>query len=186
MSRFPLSLLLSGACVVNVSLAQTPAGLAEGQRVRLGIRCKVSHEQVSDCRHKRSPDQINGELTSMTGDSIRIRTSSDHAELAVPKSAVAQAWVADGTRGQFMEGAAVGLLGGVLLGAAVGSTQETCMLECAPSTEFGAIGGAVIGFLLGGVVGSQIHTERWREIEHAKLSVTPRGRGVGIGMSLAF
>jgi F0F1-type ATP synthase assembly protein I len=158
--------------------------MAQGQRVRLGVRCKISRERVSDCRNKRSPDVISGELTGVMGDSVRVRT--DRAELVIPKSAVAQAWTVDGKRGQVVEGAAIGLVGGVLLGAVVGAGTESCMLDCGPSTEFGAIGGAVVGVVLGGIIGSQIHTDRWREIDPVRLSVTPRGRGVGLGMSLAF
>ena len=184
MYRFVFSALFVLWSAANFCSAQEPVGLVEGQRVRIGVRCKVSHGQVSDCRHKRSPKEISGVLTSLIGDSLRVRT--DRGELVVPESAVAQAWVVDGKRGQFVEGAAIGMFGGVLLGAAMGSMQEACMLECAPATGFGAAGGAILGLLLGGIIGSQTHTDRWREIDHIKLSVMPRQRGAGVGMSFAF
>lgn len=184
MYRFVFSALIVLWSAANLCLAQAPVGLVEGQRVRIGVRCKVSHSQVSDCRAKRSPNEISGVLTGLIADSVRVRTN--RGEIVIPQNAVAQAWVVDGTRGQFVEGAAIGLFGGVLLGAAVGSTQEMCLLSCAPATEYGAMGGAVFGLVVGGIIGSQIHTDHWREIDHLKLSVTPRQQGVGFGMSFAF
>ena len=185
MHRFVFSALIVLWSAANLCSAQAAVGLVEGQRVRLGVRCIVSHDKVSDCRHSRIPAVIDGVLTSQPGDSVRVR--SDHAELVIPKSAVAQAWVVDGKRGQFGEGAGIGLVGGAVLGAAVGSKQEICfLLSCSPATAEGAVGGAFLGLLLGGLIGSQIHTDNWREIDHIKLSVSPRQRGVGVGMSFAF
>jgi hypothetical protein len=42
---------------------------------------------------------------------------------------------------------------------------EYCiMVECGPATLPGLAVGAPVGFLLGGIIGASVRSERWREV----------------------
>jgi hypothetical protein len=91
-----------------------------------------------------------------------------------------------GTRGHFWAGAGIGLLGGALIGGAIGSTTDLCLDSCtAAQARSGAIIAGVIvggaaGFLLGGVIGTLIRSDR------SSISVGPRLDAPGFTVGVRF
>ena len=188
MSRFPIWILVPVLFASKMAAAQTPGTLVEGQRIRVAFRCKLTRDQVIECRERRSPRIVTGHVEAVAGDTLRIRAQSSGAELAIPTTSVDQVWVVEGRKGNFWGGAGIGLLAGALIGGVIGSTQEFCIFDCSPATFFGVIIGAPAGALLGGVVGSQIHSDRWRprSVNRLSMSVQPRLRAIGLKVSVAF
>lgn len=188
MSRFLMSILLPLLFAPKLGAAQTPGVLMEGQRVRVAYRCKVARDQVVDCHKGRAPRLDAGHIQSFDGDTLRIRASSSDADLAIPRASIDQVWVVEGEKGNFWAGAGIGLFAGATIGGLIASTQEFCILSCAPATLFGVVIGAPVGALVGGVVGSQIQSDRWRPlpINRLRMSVQPRLGAIGLRVSVAF
>ena len=99
-----------------------------------------------------------------------------------------------GTRGHFWAGAGIGLLGGALIGGAIGSTTELCLDSCtAAQARSGAITAGVIlggaaGFLLGGVIGTLIRSD-WSSsasFNDHRVSVGPRLDAPGFTVDIRF
>lgn len=177
----------------NVATAQTPGTLVEGQRVRVAHRCRVTRDQLIACNERWSPRMTTGQLRTLDGDTLRISTQSTDAELVVPSAYVDRMWVVDGRRSRFWTGAGIGLLAGAVIGGAIGSTQELCIPFCDldspdPATGLGVIIGAPAGFLIGGVVGAVIRSDRWRavSVNDHRISVEPRPDALGLRLSVAF
>ena len=178
----------------NVGSSQTPAVLREGQRVRVAYRCKVAHDHVIECRENRSPRLDTGHLQSLDSDTLRIREAGSDAELAIPTVSIAELWVLEGRKGNFWNGAGIGLVAGALVGGIIGSKQEFCIFDCSapsggsPLTLVGVIVGAPAGALLGGIVGSQIRSDRWRQlpVNHLGMTFDPRLGTIGLRVSVAF
>jgi len=99
-----------------------------------------------------------------------------------------------GTRGHFWAGAGIGLLGGALIGGAIGSTTELCLDSCtAAQARSGAITAGVIlggaaGFLLGGVIGTLIRSDRSSSasFNDHRVSVGPRLDAPGFTVDVRF
>lgn len=187
MSRFPIWIFVPLLFASTVA-AQTPGTPMEGQRVRVAFRCKLVHDQVTGCREHRSPRIVTGLFQSSAGDTLRLRAESSGADLAIPSASVAQLWVVEGKKGNFWNGAGIGLIAGAVIGGVIGSTQEFCILDCSPATFFGVIIGEPAGALLGGAVGSAIQSDRWREVprDDLRVSVVPRPDAIGLRVSIAF
>jgi len=191
MSRFLTSIFLIVLCMPSSGLAQTPVP-EWGQRVRVAYRCKLARGQVTECRENRSPRRSTGFVQSVDTDTLRMRAESSDAELAIPRSSIAHLWAVEGRKGNFWTGAGIGLLAGGLIGGAIGSTEEFCIMswgDCGQAaTGIGVLIGAPAGFLLGGVVGLLIKSDRWEEVPHdgLRVGVVPHHDGLGIGASLSF
>jgi len=99
-----------------------------------------------------------------------------------------------GTRGHFWAGAGIGLVGGALIGGAIGSTTELCLDSCtAAQARSGAIIAGVIvggaaGFLLGGVIGTLIRSDRSSSasFNDHRVSVGPRLDAPGFTVDVRF
>src|SRR6185295_5914126 len=123
----------------------------------------------------------------MAPDSLRLREQAGDGDLVIPMASVDRLEVREGTKGHFWTGAGIGLVGGALLGAAIGSTTEFCIDECtaedakAGAIEVGVAVGAPVGFLIGGVIGAHKRTDQWRLISIAdqRVGVTPRLDALG-------
>src|SRR5438552_7866508 len=104
-----------------------------------------------------------------------IRAPSSNAGLVIPTTSVTRLSSGEGTRGHFWAGAGIGLLGGALIGGAIGSTTRLCFDSCtADEARSGAIKAGVVlggtaGFLFGGVIGALIRSDR-----SSSFSVGPR------------
>lgn len=178
----------------NVSVAQTHAAPVEGQRARVAYRCEIARDQPVACGEHRSPTLDTGWFRAVDRDTLRMRLQSSDAEAAIPTAYITQLWVADGTRTHFWAGAGIGLLSGALIGGIIGSTQHPDgsmgSLACSddPATACGVILGAPAGFILGGVVGALIRTDRWRPVplSHLRMSVGPRLDARALEVSVAF
>lgn len=191
MSRFLTLIFLIVLCTPSPGPAQTPV-LAWGQRVRVAYRCKLARDQVTECRESRSPRRNTGYVQSVDADTLRMRAEESDAELAIPSSSIAQLWVVEGRKGNFWTGFGIGLLAGGVIGGAIGSTEEFCIMswgDCGQAaTGIGVVIGAPAGALLGGVVGLLIRSDRWEEVplDGLRVGVVPQHDGLGIGVSVSF
>ena len=191
MSRVLTTIVLIVLCTPSPGPAQAPPVLEQGQRVRVAYRCKLAHDQVTECRDSRSPLRSIGYVQSVDDNTLLIRAEANDAELAIPRSSIAQVWMVEGKKGNFWPGFGVGLLAGGVIGAAIGSTQEFCLIwsGCGESaTGIGVLIGAPAGALLGGVVGLLIRSDRWAEVplDRVRVGVLPQPDGLGIGASISF
>jgi hypothetical protein len=186
MSRLFMAILLALLLAPGVSVAQTPGSLMKGQRVRVVARC-----EAADCGEGDSQRIYTGQLEALNPDSLHIRTHAKNAEFVIPTATIARLYTVDGTRGHFWVGAGIGLLGGALIGGAIGSTTQFCIAECTPedkATGVGVILGAPVGFLLGGIIGARIRSDRWRlvSIKDRRIGVAPRLDALGFIVDLRF
>lgn len=188
MLRHVTQISLLVALIVSPALAQSPGTLEQGQKIRVGYRCKLSDGAVVDCRPNRSPHLIDGELLGIDGDVLRIRSRDNVADIALPTSSVARVWVMDGRRGSFWKGAGIGLIVGVVAGTAIGATQEFCALTCGSAAGIGLFFGAPAGLLVGGVIGSTIQSDHWRiaGIGEQRIALIPRIDRPGFVLSVRF
>ena len=196
MSRFPLWMWLLVTFGTNVAQAQTPGTPVEGQRVRVAHGCEIARDQPIECRERRSLRVETGQFRALDGDTLRMRAQSTDAEVAIPTAYVTQVWVADGSRTHFWAGAGIGALAGTLIGGVIGSTQHPAQeeswgwsLTCpSPATACGVALGLPGGFLLGGVVGALIKSDRWRPVpvSHLRMSLEPQLDALGLKVSVAF
>ena len=187
MLRLFSSVLLATSLVPTMGMAQGSMTPLEGQQIRVAHRCKNLPDNVFECRRRHSPRVESGYLQALDRDTIRLLVRSRSTELAIPTGSIDQVWVVDGMKGNFWSGAGFGLLGGALIGGLLGSTQEFCVLDCSQATPLGVILGAPVGFLLGGIIGAQVHSDRWREIRVGpRVSVAPRLDRLGLSLSVAF
>ena len=116
-----------------------------------------------------------------------IHAPSSNAGLVIPTTSVTRLSSGEGTRGHFWAGAGIGLLGGALIGGAIGSTTRLCFDSCtADEARSGAIKAGVVlggtaGFLFGGVIGALIRSDR-----SSSISVGPRLRDPGFTVQVRF
>ena len=166
--------------VSSVGASQVAVTRLDGRRVRVLHWCVTA-----DGRREPCTDQ--GHVHSLSPQTLRLQTPAGD-ELVIPRMSIEGLWVADGRRGHFWAGAAIGLLAGGLLGAVIGSTQEFCVWGCSPATALGVLIGVPAGFVLGGVTGIMIRSDRWRGVPVGRpsASIDPRAEAVGIGLSVAF
>jgi hypothetical protein len=188
MSRLLPSVLLSLLLAPVTGAAQAPGPLVIGQRVRVSSRCDIVDARVVKCPDSGYLWWYTGRLEAVEGDSLRIRTAPGEPEFAIPARSITGMSVRDGTRNHVWTGAGFGVLGGVVLGAVIGSATEFCILSCSPATGLGAIIGAPAGFLLGGAIGALIRTDRWRPVspDAQRIRVAPRLDAPGFTVSLRF
>ncbi len=112
---------------------------------------------------------------------------AQRADIRAPSSKVTRLSSGEGTRGHFWAGAGIGLLGGALIGGAIGSTTRLCFDSCtADEARSGAIKAGVVlggtaGFLFGGVIGALIRSDR-----SSSISVGPRLRDPGFTVQVRF
>ena len=194
MSRPLLPIVIALLMAPSVSAAQAPDSLVKGERIRVVSRCSVAPDLAPDCGEGDQQWTYTGQLESLDPGSLHLRAQAKSGELVIPTSSIAGLYVSDGTKGHFWAGAGIGLVGGALLGAAIGSTTEFCIDSCteeqakAGAIAVGAVLGAPVGFLLGGVIGSQIRSDQWRLIPIAdqRIGVGPRLGTLGVRVEVRF
>ena len=196
-SRTSGAVLLSLLLVLlapSVSVAQAPDSLVKWQRVRVITRCLVVPDQPPDCPDSDERWTYIGQLETLDRDNLHLSSETTHTEFVIPRASITHLYLTDGTKGHFWPGAGIGLVGGALIGAVIGSTTEFCVDSCTPdeaqagAIEAGIIIGAPVGFLLGGVVGSLIRSERWRliSINDYLISAAPRISAAGFALDIRF
>ena len=123
-----------------------------------------------------------------------IRAQSSNPAFVIPTTSVTRLSSGEGTRGHFWAGAGIGLLGGALIGGAIGSTTEFCIDSCSAAQArsgaiiVGVILGGSAGFLLGGVIGTLIRSDRSRSasFNDHRISVGPRLDAPGFTVDVRF
>ena len=192
MSPLFRSILLPLVCVPSVSTGQAPDPLVNGQRIRVVSRCDLARDQVPTCGASSLRWTYTGQLEGHDHDNLRFREQSTKAELVIPTASITSLSVADGTRGHFLEGAEIGVVGGALIGFALASASSNSGDFIPPDASkfLGVVAGMPAGFLLGGIVGAAIRSDRWRlvSLNDQRVRVTPRldTRGLGFGVTVPF
>lgn len=188
MFRLFASIVLALLLAPTTSVAQLTRELVQGQRIRVQSRCDILKAHVLRCPDAGYLWTYDGQLGAFEGDSLRIRPKSGQPEYAIPARSITSISVLDGTRGHLWEGAGLGLIGGAILGLGIGSMMEFCVFSCGPATELGAMVGAPAGFLLGGIIGTLIRSDRWRlvSVDAQRIRVAPRLDTPGFTVSLTF
>lgn len=130
---------------------------------------------------------LTGEFLSAAADTIRMSTGHPAVVHVLPAACVLGISVRDGWGAHTVTGLGLGLMGGALLGALVGSGVDFCILgDCGPATGLGAILGAPVGLVIGGAVGALIRTPRWRSIQVARGTPTVGLGGGGVAIAVRF
>jgi hypothetical protein len=118
-------------------------------------------------------------VTVLGGDAVR----------AIPLTSVERLEDFEGRHGHPWRGAGIGFLVGAVTGAVLGPYTVPGEGDTA---ERKAVAGAVLlgaaGALSGVVIGALIKTDTWEEVplEGLRVSIAPRGGGVGLGVHLEF
>jgi hypothetical protein len=162
--------------------------------IPLGTRVRVIAGVGSDSR------RIVGTLTSAGAAAWVLRLNEQGDSVVVPTADLTEVRVRRGTRRHILQGIAIGVLFGGILGAA---TYEPWARSCDPpsfcsnwgsplsgldSPAFAIVGGAVGGGLAGAAIGAMVKTDRWELVnrEDLQVAIRPRGAGLGVGVSLRF
>src|SRR5258706_11693843 len=106
--RYAMLVLMAGFASISPLAAQGPLPVTPGQRVRLSL----------DGGHGR----VAGVLVSQDGDSVAILSSADVPAIAIPQNSVAAVEVSAGRHSNAGVGAAIGLLGGAVVGGMLGAS----------------------------------------------------------------
>jgi hypothetical protein len=171
---------LTLACFLTASqaAAQTPVG--QGSRVRVVQRSSGAAV-------------VTGSLARLTGDSLVVNVGDSPRTFVVDQAHELQ--VSRGKKGRTGRGLLLGLLGGATLGAIIGaatSNESDCGAAdylCLDTPAFGALSGGLLGGLLGtaagGIIGSQMKSERWQSVDHRGIRVA-FGRGVHVAAVVRF
>ena len=159
------------------------------QRLKPGDRVRVT---AADLNIR----EFEGRLRRLHNDTVVVRPEYGGAPpVVIPLASLTRLEVRR-VRGNFWAGAGIGMLAGGLIGGVIGSTQEVsfCFLpypeQCptTPGTGLGVMIGAAGGFVLGGVVGAGIRSDRWRALPLNDLRMTlgPRRDAIRLTVSAAF
>jgi len=171
--RFTMLLVTVGFASVCPLAAQDNLPIAPGQRVRVSLD---------------GQRRIAGVLKSQDGDSIRVQQYWNTAPLTIARSSISGVEVSTKRHSNAGTGAAVGLVVGSLLGAAAGAG---CKGEFfCPGPAAGAASVGLLGAGLGALIGTFSHSETWASVYERRVRasfVAPtRGRGAGVGVTVAF
>jgi hypothetical protein len=153
--------------------AQDAATLARGARVRVTVGAPWSEQYTAKI------DAIHGDTLLLEGGATRVVLFRSLERLEVSQ----------GRRGHPWRGAGIGFLVGAVTGAVLGPYTVPGEGDTAESK---AVAGAVLlgaaGALSGVVIGALIKTDTWEEVplEGLRVSIAPRGGGVGVGVRLSF
>lgn len=195
MSRLLKSIHLLLVFAPTLATAQAQSLLSKGQQVRVVTRCDMARDSLVLCPAPGVPAPhewaYSGQLEALDADTLRIRVGSNKSVFAIATASIARLSVANGTRGHFWTGAGMGLLAGVLIGAAIGSTQNlegSFLFSNTDPKLLGAVVGAPAGFLLGGVIGTLIRSDRWQAvaINDHPIRLAPRLDGWGFTVAVTF
>jgi len=174
-----LSCLLSCLSLVGVPLAAQQAQLQAGARVRVRSQALGNRPVIAT-------------VIASESDTLVLKPDKEAAGLILPWDSVGTIEIG-GWRTHALEGAVVGVLGGLLV-AAVASpcdyddcTLEEDLLELTynvmpdPGIRFGVLG--FLGLVGGALLGSEVRTETWRPLVRANLLA---GGSTAVGLSFSF
>ncbi len=166
----------------------TSATAQEPPPVKVGDRVRVTAPYV------RSRE---GTVQLLTTDSLVMRPGYGAWPVAIPLASVTRLEVSRGQKSRMGRGAGIGLLGGGLLGYLIssgilarGCTGESFLIRSPEACiRVSTVGGAVVGTLLGLMIGRVITTDRWEEVplDQLRVSFGPQRDGrLGVGASVRF
>lgn len=172
--RYAMLVLMAGFVSLSPLAAQGPLPVTPGQRVRLTF---------DGGRHR-----IAGVVVSQDSGSVTVQRYPELPATVIAQSGVTAVEVSASRHSNAGTGALIGLLGGGAIGAAAGASCQDEWLCPGP-----AVGGFAVGFLgaaLGGVIGAFSHHETWQSVYqqevHVSLVTPVQGRGLGVGLRIAF
>jgi hypothetical protein len=167
-------------------LSAQRAQLTLGQRVRIDSSAQSAY--------------IEGRLVRLVADTLVL--TDERREQSVVLGSRFQIWVASGTRVHPAAGAVIGGLVGIVAGALAYSPPPPCTdnFACGVGVmvkgAYGRIGaaslGGLLGMLIGGSVGSQIHSTRWTrvltgDLDRLRVGLAPLPASrLGVGVSISF
>ena len=163
--------------------AQQAPVVRVGDRVRVSVAPDEPHRQRSV-----------GTLLAFNTSHLRIALADGTREIEIPRSALTRLEVSRGRPSKWATGLGLGLLGGALIGAAVGLTlldhlDDELGLTAEDWAAVGAILGAPTGMFFGTLIGASIRADRWEEVSRDRLRVSfaPQRDGrFGLGLSVKF
>lgn len=181
-------LLLLLAMVPDPGVGQTTEALTPGQPVRVSARCELLNDRFPVCRADAPIQTYTGWFESRDLENLRIRMGSGGEEIALPAAFISGVSVMSSGRGNFWLGALAGTVAGAVGGAFASSQHSFCIGDCTPPSRLlGAFLGGLGGFVIGGLIGSQIPTVRWRPIFLTDGDVAgPRLDRVGFAVEVRF
>jgi hypothetical protein len=147
--------IASTGCVLH--RAEPASALSPGAVVRVTRLCPPPRH------HERCPRYL-GELVSIDGDTLKLRSRSDSLVQALQAADVTRVEMRRGRRSVVLLGVGLGMVTGAVIGGV--ATMSDCpnnegSLPCFPSGfGYGALAGAVAG----GVVGALIHPDKWSRV----------------------
>ena len=178
--RIALGAALATACNVQVLNAQ----FVPGARVRvrhLDGCCEVT---------------TTGTLVSLDPASLSMRVAEDSTMVTVARTAIHSVEQAMRSESYVGTGMLVGAVTGGIAGSLIGQSHERCSGDggpCLASLAIGvdAIGGALAGLVVGAIVGSQMRSETWQQVElPARVSLRPNlgreGKAFGVVLSVSY
>jgi len=172
--RYAMLLLTAGFVSLSPLAAQGPLPITPGQRVRISV--------------ENSRRRVTGALLSQDADSVRLQPDRGDAGGAVAQSRISGVEVSAGRHSNAAGGALAGLLGGGIFGAVLGASCEGDFV--CPGAGPAAASLGLLGAVLGGVVGAFSHHETWQSVYqrevHVNLVTPVQGRGLGVGVRVAF
>jgi hypothetical protein len=144
-------------------------------------------------------------VSAVRGDSLVLLRDGSAESITVPFDQMTQLDVSSGRRDRMGAGLGVGLVAGAAIGGLLGAAtyqKPSCNsgdffcglgdVGAGGSAAGGAILGGVGGALVGLLIGSIVHTERWDAVplpalvrhSHADLTLLPAGRGARLTVRL--
>jgi hypothetical protein len=126
--------------------------------VNPGIRVRVAAPDLA-------PDPVRGWVVALRPDTLVLRSSAEGVRLHLPRAQVRMVEIGIGRDrvGRGMRGGTIGMLGGLVLGAAVSAANDLD-LAAIPLT----LGTMTLGGLSGLVLGATTAPERWMRIYTAE------------------
>lgn len=177
---YRIALVLACIILPNVAAAQS---IMPGARVRV-VDASSEHPLMV------------GTLVRLVGDSVTIFSESNLAS-----SSAYTVWAVGGQRrlevrtvehDQALVGALLGGLAGAAAGYAIASgTPDNCgnsFAMCIPPSSLGAMGGSLVGILVGGIIGKGIRSDEWRRVDRppVRLGFVPSPHGMLFTSSFSF
>ena len=170
-SVLPLSVLVPLASLSP----QEPPPIEAGSRIR------VTAPYVG-------ADKLVGMCVEVDATRLRVQAEEQASPLTISLTDMTRLEVSRGQKSKWLIGAGIGLVGGAVLGAAIG-TNLVGDFSDSDKRIMGATLGGVGGALVGGGIGSGIKTERWKEVplDRLRFSFAPQRDGrFALGLSVAF
>jgi len=176
------------ALLTALALAPLTDVVAQELPLQPGKRVRVTVPELGINKQEARFQAIEGETLVVTVDTT----------MRCPMASLERLDTYAGTRGHFWVGGGIGAVAGGVLGVLVAKNENFLFThgvgECSSGDFCVADGvyvalGAAGGFLLGGIVGTMIRSDKWEEVplDRLRVSIVPqRGGRLGFGVSIGF